>query len=110
MMMALRPFIAIIALLTGVAPGLVEGVIAQTTPTGLAYFTMPRFLSSSMMPTDLTRSRSRKVPKVLRCFLTILSGTLPSLVSATASAASSLAWLGLYSDQASAVTASSVRA
>ena len=110
MMTALRPFTAIIALLTGVAPGLVDGVIAQTTPTGLAYFTMPRARSSSMMPTDFTRSRSRKVPKVLRCFLTILSGTLPSLVSATASAANSLAWLGLYSDQASAVTASSVRA
>ena len=53
MMMALRPLIAIIALLTGVAPGLVEGVMAQTTPTGLAYLMMPRFLSSSMMPTDL---------------------------------------------------------
>ena len=110
MTMALRPLIAIIALLTGVAPGLVEGVMAQTTPTGLAYLTMPRFLSSSITPTDFTRRRSRNVPNVLRCFLTILSGTLPSLVSATASAASSLACSGLYSDQASAVTASSVRA
>ena len=51
MMMALRPLIANIALLTGVAPGLVEGVIAATTPTGLAYLTMPRAVSSSMMPT-----------------------------------------------------------
>ena len=92
---ALPPLIAIIALFTGVAPGLVDGVMAQTTPTGLAYFTMPRFASSSMMPTVLTRSRSRKVPKVLRCFLMILSGTLPSLVSATASSASSLACAGL---------------
>ena len=33
---ALRPFSAIIALLTGVAEGLVEGVIAATTPTGFA--------------------------------------------------------------------------
>ena len=95
MMMALRPLIAIIALLTGVAPGLVEGVMAQTTPTGFAHLVMPRALSSSMMPTDFTRSRSRSVPKVLRCFLVILSGTLPSLVSATASSASSLACDGL---------------
>ena len=94
-MMALPPLIAIIALLTGVAPGLVDGVMAATTPTGLAYLTMPRFLSSSMIPTVLTRMRSRKVPKVLRVFLMILSGTLPSLVSATASSANSLACAGL---------------
>jgi len=92
---ALRPLIAIIALLTGVAPGLVDGVMAQTRPTGLAYLTMPRALSSSTIPTVFTRSRSRKVPKVLRCFLVILSGTLPSPVSATASSASSLACAGL---------------
>ena len=48
-----------------------------------------------MMPTDFTRRRSRKVPKVLRCFLVILSGTLPRPVSATASSASSLRVLGL---------------
>src|SRR3546814_1202569 len=40
-MIALRPLIAIIALLTGVAAGLVEGLTAPTTPTGLAYLTMP---------------------------------------------------------------------
>ena len=39
--MALRPLSAIIALLTGVAEGLVEGVTAPTTPTGFAYFTSP---------------------------------------------------------------------
>ena len=65
MTIALRPLIAIIALFTGVAPGLVDGVMAATTPTGLAYLTMPRFLSSSTMPTDFTRMRSRSVPKVL---------------------------------------------
>ena len=95
MMMALRPLIAIIALLTGVAPGLVDGVMAATRPTGLAYLTRPRFLSSSMMPTDFTRSRSRRVPKVLRCFLMILSGTLPSLVSATASCGQFLGMRGI---------------
>ena len=38
MMMAFRPLIAIIALFTGVAPGLVEGVMAQTRPIGFAIF------------------------------------------------------------------------
>ena len=38
MTMALRPLIAIIALLTGVAPGLVDGVIAATTPDRLGVF------------------------------------------------------------------------
>ena len=50
MMMALPPFSAIMALLTGVADGLVEGVMAPTTPTGLAYCTMPFSGISSMMP------------------------------------------------------------
>ena len=65
MMMALPPLIAIIALLTGVAPGLVEGVMAQTTPTGLAYLTMPSFLSSSMMPTDLDPHQIAQGPEGL---------------------------------------------
>ena len=91
MMMALRPLMAIIALFTGVAPGLVEGVTAATTPIGLAYLTMPRAASSSMMPTVFTRSRSRNVPNVLRCFLMILSGTLPRPVSATAISATARA-------------------
>ena len=82
--MALRPLIAIIALLTGVAAGLVDGTTAPTTPTGLAYLTMPRVASSSITPTVLTRSRSRRVPKVLRWFLAVLSATLPSPVSLTA--------------------------
>ncbi len=108
--MALRPLSAIIALLTGVAAGLVDGVTAATTPTGLAYLTMPRAASSSMTPTLRTRMRSRSVPKVLRWFLVILSATLPSPVSATASSASSRACSGLYTAHASAVTASSTRA
>ena len=33
---ALRPFSALMILLAGVAPGLVDGVIAATTPTGRA--------------------------------------------------------------------------
>src|SRR5690606_36898616 len=54
MMMALPPLSAIMALLTGVADGFVDGVIAATTPTGLAYLTMPFSGISSMMPVDLT--------------------------------------------------------
>ena len=50
--------------------------MAPTTPTGLAYLTMPFSGISSMMPVDLTLSRSRSVPKVLRWFLTTLLSTL----------------------------------
>ena len=92
---ALAPLTAIIALLTGVADGLVDGATAATTPTGLAYLTMPSALSSSMTPTVLARIRSRRQPKVLRWFLMILLSTLPRPVSATASSASSLARSGL---------------
>ena len=40
-MTALRPLSALMILLAGVAPGLVDGVTAQTTPTGRAISTMP---------------------------------------------------------------------
>ena len=40
-MTALRPFSALMILLAGVAAGLVEGVMAQTTPTGRAISMMP---------------------------------------------------------------------
>ena len=53
MMMALPPFSAIMALFTGVADGLVEGVMAATTPTGLAYLTRPFSGISSMTPGGL---------------------------------------------------------
>jgi hypothetical protein len=61
---ALRPFKVIIVLLAGVAAGLVEGVTAATTPTGLAIFVIPFSSSTSMTPTDLAvgSRRSRKVP------------------------------------------------
>ena len=95
MTMALRPLSAIIALLTGVAAGLVDGVTAPTTPTGFAYFTSPSSGSSSMIPTLLTRRRSRRVPKVLRWFLTTLSDALPMPVSSTAMRASASACSGL---------------
>ena len=94
-MIALRPLSAIIALLTGVAEGFVEGVTAPTTPTGFAYFTSPRSGHSSMTPTLFTRMRSRSVPKVLRWFFVTLSDALPSPVSSTAIRASASGVLGL---------------
>ena len=45
------PSSALMILLAGVAAGLVDGVIAQTTPTGRAISTMPRAGSSAMTPT-----------------------------------------------------------
>ena len=41
-MIALRPFSALMMLFAGVAAGLVDGVIAATTPTGRAISTRPR--------------------------------------------------------------------
>ena len=95
MTMALRPLSAIIALFTGVAAGLVDGVTAPTTPTGFAYLTSPSSGSSSMTPTVFARRRSRSVPKVLRWFFTTLSAALPRPVSSTAIAASASACAGL---------------
>ena len=69
-------------LLAGVAPGLVDGVTAQTTPTGRAISMMPRSGYSAITPTDLAPCRSRSRPSVLRWFLRILSSTLPMPVSA----------------------------
>ena len=95
MMMALPPLSAIIALLTGVADGLVEGVRAPTTPTGLAYLTIPFSGMCSMMPVDFTLSRSRSVPNVFRWFLTTLLSTSPMPVTSTAISASRRALLRL---------------
>jgi hypothetical protein len=95
MISALPPFKAIIALLTGVAEGLVEGVSAPTTPTGLAYLTIPFCGIASMTPVDATPSRSRSVPKVLRWFLMTLLSTSPMPVTATASSARRRALSGL---------------
>ena len=58
MMIELRPLTALIALMTGVASGLVEGESAPITPTGLAILTMLRSGISSMMPTDLSSMMS----------------------------------------------------
>ena len=41
-MIALRPFNALMMLFAGVAAGFVDGVIAATTPTGLAISISPR--------------------------------------------------------------------
>ncbi len=93
MITALRPFKAIITLLAGVAAGLVDGVTAPTTPTGLAISVIPFSPSTLITPTDLAEGsrRSRRVPSVLRWFLVTLSSKFPRPVSSTAVRASSSA-------------------
>ena len=66
---ALRPFSALMILLAGVAPGLVDGVIAQTTPTGRAISIRPRAGSSAITPTDFAPCRSRSRPQRLAVVL-----------------------------------------
>ena len=51
-MMALRPFIALIIMFAGVAPGLVEGVIAPMMPAARAISVMPVAVFSAITPTD----------------------------------------------------------
>ena len=63
--MALRPFTALIALITGVASGLVDGESAPITPTGLAILTILRSTSSSIIPTDLSSMMSISAARVL---------------------------------------------
>ncbi len=96
-------------LFAGVAPGLVDGVIAATTPTGRAISVRPRAGSAPMTPTDFAPRRSRSRPIVLRRFLAILSATSPSPVSRTAISASARLRPGSTIAQAAAVTASSTR-
>ena len=107
---ALRPLSALMILLAGVAPGLVDGVIAHTTPTGRAISVRPLATSSEITPTDFAPCRSRSRPRVLRWFLRSLSRTLPMPVSATASSASSRLRPGSMMAQPAAATSSSTRA
>ena len=65
-MTALRHFKAFSILLIGVAPGLVEGVIAATTPTGRAYSDMPVVGLCEINPTVFALLKSRTRPRVLR--------------------------------------------
>ena len=108
-MIALRPLSALTMLLAGVAAGLVDGVIAATTPTGRAISISPRRRSSEMMPTDFAPRRSRNSPSVLRRFFAILSSTLPRPVSRTARSASARLRAGSTIAQPAATTASSTR-
>jgi hypothetical protein len=93
MMTALPPLSAIIALLTGVADGLVEGVSA---PPRRRLGVLDDALSGtcSMMPVDFTLSRSRSVPNVFLWFLTTLLSTSPIPVTSTAISASRRARAG----------------
>ncbi len=103
-MTALRPFSALRILFAGVAPGFVDGVTAQTTPTGRAISTIPVTSSLLITPTDFAPCRSRSRPKVLRWFLRTLSSTLPMPVASTASSASSRLRPGSMIAQPAAVT------
>src|SRR3546814_11321960 len=53
-MIELRPLTALIALITGVASGLVVGDNAPTPPIGFAIFTVLRSGSSSISPPDVS--------------------------------------------------------
>ena len=64
MTMALRPFTALMLLMTGVASGFVEGDSAPITPTGLQILMILRSRSSSMIPTDLSGRISISVARV----------------------------------------------
>ena len=66
MMIELRPLTAEIALITGVASGLVDGDSAPITPIGLAILTILRAESSSIIPTDTSSIISNNVARVLR--------------------------------------------
>ena len=57
---ALRPFSALMTLLAGVAPGLVDGVIAHTTPTGRVPLTMWQYLTERRR--KLERMQRRDMP------------------------------------------------
>ena len=72
-MTALRPLRIPVPLLAGVAVGLVTGVRAPTTPTGLAYLVSPRASSRSITPTVLACLMSRQTPKTLTLCLVSLS-------------------------------------
>ena len=71
----------------GVSSGFVVGTRDAMTPTGFAYFTIPRSGSSSMMPTLRWRSTSRRMPMTLNRLPTRLTGS-PIPLSSTPIAAS----------------------
>ena len=60
--------LALIILLIGVAAGLVDGVMAATTPTGFAISIIPFFLSLLITPTVLIFFKSLKSPSVFLLF------------------------------------------
>ena len=68
-MIALRPFSALMMLLAGVAAGLVDGVIAATTPTGRAISINAARRVLRDHADDCAPCRSRNRPSVLRWFL-----------------------------------------
>ena len=67
--MAFPPFNANMALLMGVTMGLVHGVIAATTPIGLAILVIPVASSRSMIPLDFLPFRLFQMIRALPLFL-----------------------------------------
>ncbi|MND00891.1 hypothetical protein D3C83_196680 [compost metagenome] len=65
-MIAFPHFTALMIWFAGVAPGLVDGVIAATTPTGRAISVTPSSGCSAITPTVFTPAMSRISPSVLR--------------------------------------------
>ena len=104
---AFLPFNALITLFTGVAAGLVDGVIAPTIPTGFAISIIPFSLNSLITPTVFTPFKSLRSPNVFLLFFKILSSTSPSPVEFTARFEINLLVDGLHNAQATAVTTSS---
>ena len=76
-MIASRQMIASIALIKGVASGLVQGMIAPTTPTGFTIRVRPFSGHSSTTPTVFAFSKSRMVPRILLFILATLDSYLP---------------------------------
>jgi hypothetical protein len=107
---ALRALRLLMILFAGVAAGLVEGVTAQTTPTGRPISMIPRALSSDITPTVFMPRKSLSRPRVLRWFLRTLSSTSPIPVSRTASSARARLRPGSRIAQPAAATSSSTRA
>ena len=106
-MIALPHLRALMMLLAGVAPGLVDGTTAHTTPTGRAISVSPSSGSSASTPVDTAPFRSRSSPSVLRWFFVTLSSTLPRPVSRTDRSASVRLRVGSMIAQPQATTMAS---
>ena len=86
-MIAFLVLSAISDLKIAVLVGFVVGMIPQMTPFGSAIFSMPKPVSSSMIPQVLSSLYLWKMYSAAKWFLITLSSTIPIPVSCTASCA-----------------------